>query len=181
MKRILLLTITLLLLHSANALVVSVKGEGEIPEEGMELTVTDAEQDILTGKQVMALDGDLLTTAAQLTVRIYRSATDLTDEFCCGNNCTAGNGQQEETKTFDLSGLTHWYAHYTPTGNSDETIRYFFDDGTETRELQVRYIYTAEAVENVKADATNPCTKQLRDGNVYIIKDGNTYSVTGMQ
>lgn len=179
MKRVLLTVISLLMLHSANALIVSVAGYGEIPETGTDILVTDAEQDPLTGKQVMKLEGNLLTSAAQISVHIYRSASNLIDEFCCGNNCTAGNGLQEETKTFDVNGVVQWYTHYTPQAGSDESIRYVFDDGIETRELRVRYTYATDDVEQVHSLAPS-ATKELKDGQLFILRDGQTYSVTGI-
>lgn len=179
MKRVLLTALTLLMLSSANALTVSVKGHGDIPATGIDILVTDAAQDPLSGKLVMKLEGNLLTSATQINVHIYRSADNLNDEFCCGYNCTTGNGLQEETKIFDVSGLAQWYTHYTPQANSDEMIRYVFDDGTETRELRVRYTYAADGLEEV-SNLPN-CKKLMKDGQLLILHDGQTYSITGIR
>ena len=80
----------------ANALIVSVQGHGEIPAEGLELTITEGEQDILSGKYQMSIYGNLLSTTP-LTVTITRSAANLDDEFCCSERCTPGNQQSTET------------------------------------------------------------------------------------
>lgn len=178
MKRIVLILCAVLAIQSARALIVSVKGEGEVPEEGLDLLVTEAEEDVLTGQAVMSLEGDLLTDATQVTVRITRSASGLTDEFCCGNNCTAGNGQTDEVKTFSIDGLAHWYTHYTPVEGSDVTITYLFDDGEASLELRVHYIYSADAVEQVGTDAKRN-NKHLHNGQVLIEHNGLFYTVTG--
>ena len=178
MKRTFIILCALLAMQSAQALIVSVKGEGEVPEEGLDLLITEAEEDVLTGQAVMALEGDLLTDAAQITVRITRSANDLQDEFCCGNNCTAGNGQTDEVKTFGIDGLAHWYTHYTPVEGSDVTITYLFDDGEESLELRVHYQYGTDAVEQVNHDAPHNA-KRLHDGQVLIEHNGLFYTVTG--
>ena len=178
MKRTFIILCALLAIQSANALIVSVKGEGEVPEEGLNLLITEAEEDILTGEFVMALEGDLLTSASQITMHITRSANDLKDEFCCGNNCTAGNGLTEETKTFDVDNMAHWYTHYTPLEGSDVTINYVFDDGEESLELRVHYQYGTNAVEQVNTDAKRS-TKHLLDGQVLIEHNGQSYTLTG--
>ncbi|MBR1878464.1 MAG: Omp28-related outer membrane protein [Paludibacteraceae bacterium] len=135
-----LLAIVLMSFQTANALIVSIDGEGEIPEEGMELTISDAEEDPLSGEPVMELKGNLLATS-QLTVQITRSEEGVTDEFCCGDKCTSGNSATEETLLFDVTGQANWYIHYTPKEKSDVTIEYLFSEGTETLKLKVRYRY----------------------------------------
>ena len=93
MKRnYLLAALCLLWTINAHALIVSVDGQGEIGEEGMEITINDAEEDPMTGKNLMELEGNLLCSGP-LTVTISRSAAGIEDEFCCGTNCTAGNGE----------------------------------------------------------------------------------------
>jgi len=177
MKQTIAILLTLFVLQSAQAMIVSVNGKGEIGAEGMDLVITDAPQDPLTGKQMMKLEGDLLTSASALTVKITRSATGLTDEFCCGSNCTAGNGEREETKNFSINGLTHWYVHYTPVPNSDETITYEFSDGEQTLQLRVRYTYVLEGVEQVRTESR--VTKKIQNGTVYILRDGQAYTLSG--
>lgn len=177
MKQTIAILLTLFVLQSAQAMIVSVNGKGEIGAEGMDLVITDAPQDPLTGKSMMKLEGDLLTSASALTVKITRSATGLTDEFCCGSNCTAGNGEREETKNFGINGLTHWYVHYTPVPNSDETITYEFSDGEQTLQLRVRYTYVLEGVEQVRTESR--VTKMIQNGTVYILRDGQAYTLSG--
>ena len=74
MKKLYVLLAALCMLQQAHALIVSVRGEGEVPEQGLELTVTEGEEDILTGQYTMELEGDLLTNAGSVTVQITRSA-----------------------------------------------------------------------------------------------------------
>lgn len=178
MKKLIFTLTALLLMQSAQALIVSVKGEGEVPEEGMSLIITEGEEDILTGKYTMELEGDVLIESGELEVQIIRSASGLEDEFCCGNNCTAGNGKTEETKTFYFNGLAHWYTHYVPAMGSDETIRYIFRDGEQSVEVRVQYVYQADGVSNVK-DERPVTSKILRDGQLYIERNGQRFSMTG--
>ena len=167
-------------MQSANALIVSVQGEGDVPAEGMELLITEGEEDVLSGKYTMELRGTLLSSATQLTVQIFRSASGLEDEFCCGIECTAGNGETQETKEFTVSGMANWYSHYVPVPGSDETIRYVFSDGTDQVELRVRYVYSVEGLEDVQRDDVQ-CTKLLREGQVYIMYKGTMYNVQGVK
>ena len=113
------------------ALIISVAGQGDIPAEGMELTINEAEEDILSGDMLMKLEGTLLCTNP-LTVTITRSAAGITDEFCCANQCTGGNGETSEDLSFTPDGMANWYIHYTPTPGSYETITYLFSDGSRT-------------------------------------------------
>ena len=178
MRKLLLTLFTLLLWQSTYALIVSVKGEGEIPEEGLDLTLTEGETDILTGEYMMSITGELLT-ADPLTVVITRSESGLTDEFCCGVKCTAGNGLTQETQTFEVTGLNNWYVHYRPAPNTDVTVTYRFSDGTDSRELRVHYIYALDALTDTHAPC--PCTKILRDGNLLIQHEGSMYYPTGVE
>ena len=178
MKRILTILCALCVMQSSQALIVSVNGEGEVPAEGLEITITEAEENPLTGLYTMELKGELLTSASQITVRIIRSAAGLTDEFCCGNNCTAGNGQTEEQREFTVSGVTQWYTHYVPKPGSDETVQYVFDDGEESLEIRVRYTYAADGVEHTANDSS-PATKQMHNGKVLIHRNGQIYTMTG--
>lgn len=130
----------LLFTNTANALIVSIDGYGDVPEEGLFLTVTDAEEDFLSGEMQMTLEGNLLCSTP-LTVTIKRATAGLTDEFCCAGACTAGNGALSETLHFNPNGLANWYVHYMPADMSDQTIVYTFADETETRTITVRYAY----------------------------------------
>ena len=157
------------------ALVISVTGYDDIPEEGMELTVNEAQEDILSGDIVMKVDGSLICSNP-LTVTITRSAAGLTDEFCCAGQCTAGNGETTETLNFTPGGMASWYIHYTPTPGSYETITYLFDDGSENRTLTVHYDYTTQGVERIQ-NSEFRIQKVIQDGIIYIIKDNKKYTI----
>ena len=174
MKRKLLLLPLLLLCLNAHALILSVNGYGNVPEEGLDLTIDEAEIDFFTGEPVMTLEGDLLTSS-QLTVTIDRPAAGLSDEFCCGT-CTSGNEEMQQILNFSPSGLSSWYAHYYPAPNSDITITYTFSDGSDTRVIRVRYIYSAEGVENLPS-SDNSFRKVLKNGILYIVNDSKTYTI----
>lgn len=180
MKKIFCIVLAAWAIQSANALIVRVNGKGEIPEEGLDLLVSEGEENPLTGVYTMELRGDFLTSAAQITVTISRSANGMEDEFCCGINCTAGNKETNEVKTFNVSGLTKWYLHYSPALGSDETVRYLFNDGTESRELRVRYVYSAEGTSEVQSGKTNTA-KTLHNGQVLIRCGEKEYNITGKQ
>lgn len=180
MKRLFIIVAAMMVVHNTNALIVSVQGEGEVPEEGLDLMITEGEENALTGDYTMELRGNLLTSAAQINVSIFRSASGLKDEFCCGSNCTAGNGTTEETKSFSVSGMADWYAHYVPAPNSDETVRYLFDDGNETREVRVRYVYNAEGI-NETGKTEHNTQKTLCNGQVLIRCNETNYTITGKQ
>ena len=168
-------------MQSAKALIVSVQGEGEVPAEGMDLLITEGEEDIMSGKYTMELSGTLLSSTGQLTVQIFRSASGLEDEFCCGSQCTAGNGETTETKVFQVSGIANWYSHYVPAPGSDETIRYVFSDGEAERELRVHYVYSTEGLEEQWTMDNGQWTKVLREGQVYIMYKGTMYNVQGVK
>ncbi len=145
-----ILSSLLLFMQTANALIVSVEGKGDIPAEGMEITLNEAEEDPLTGEDKMEVQGTLLCQSP-LHVTIIRSATGLRDEFCCAGQCTTGNGQGEETLDFVPEGVTTWFAHYTPAAGTNETVVYTFSDDQESRTLTVHYNYGSQAVETVSA------------------------------
>lgn len=177
MKKILTILAAWLMMQNASALIVSVDGHGEVPAEGMDLMITEGEEDILSGRYTMELSGTVLATGEQLSVQITRPGTGIEDEFCCGTNCTAGNGDATETKTFTVSGPANWYAHYYPN-RAYAQINYLFSDGTDTREIRVYYVHTNQAVDEVTAE--QPASKMMRDGQVYILKDGQSFSVQGL-
>ena len=150
MKRNWMIAALLLVTTAANALVVSVNGYGEIPAGGMELTLTEAEEDIMSGKMRMETAGPLLCSG-ELTVTISRSNTGLEDEFCCADQCIPGNGETTETQTFLPGGMTSWFVHYYPASASDETVVYTFAGDGESRVLKVHYRYTAEGTGQISA------------------------------
>ena len=173
MKRnYILAAICLLWAINANALIVSVNGQGDIEEQGLEVTLNDAEEDPLSGKILMKLDGNLLCQGT-LTVTISRSSAGMEDEFCCGQ-CFTGNGETNQTLTFTPDGLSDWFIHYTPTPNSHETIVYTFSDSAESLILTVHFNYDAQGIEEVQKDDV-PCTKFIRNGIVYIEYNNHIY------
>ena len=157
------------------ALIISVANYGDIPAEGTELTVNEAEEDILSGDMQMKLEGTLLCTNP-LTVTITRSAAGITDEFCCANQCTVGNRETSEDLSFTPGGMANWYIHYTPTPGSYETITYLFSDGSESRSLKVHFDYTTQGIQNTD-HSVDRVQKVLRDGILYIITDNKTYTI----
>ena len=157
------------------ALIISVAGQGDIPAEGMELTINEAEEDILSGDMLMKVSGTLLSTNP-LTVTITRSAAGITDEFCCANQCTVGNKETSESLSFTPDGIANWYIHYTPTPGSYETITYLFSDGSESRSLTVHFDYTTQGIQNTD-HSVDRVQKVLRDGILYIITDNKTYTI----
>ena len=157
------------------ALIINVAGQGDIPAEGMELTINEAEEDILSGDMLMKVSGTLLSTNP-LTVTITRSAEGLNDEFCCANQCTVGNGETSEDLSFTPGGMANWYIHYTPTPGSYKTITYLFSDGSESRSLTVHFDYTTQGIQNTD-HSVDRVQKVLRDGILYIITDNKTYTI----
>ncbi len=176
MKRNLWMIAVMLLSINAHALIVSVNGYGEIDEEGMEITIDEAELDPLTEDMRMDLTGNLLCNGT-LTVSIERSSTNLVDEFCCADQCTAGNGQLAELLVFYPSGLASWFIHYTPAPNSDETIRYTFSEGETALTLTLHFVYAGQGVKNVQTPARTH--KIMRDGQVIIVRGEQEFSILG--
>jgi len=157
------------------ALILNLDGYGEIPEEGMDLVVTQAEIDPATEEPMMSLKGDLLADG-QLDVTITRSQAGIVDEFCCANQCTPGNKETTETRSFTPSGIASWYIHYAPAPDSDVQITYHFADSEESRELRVHYIYSAQGIETIKNQKPE-VQKILLDGHVYIISNHQIYQL----
>lgn len=156
------------------ALILNLAGYGEIPEEGLDLVVTETEIDLTTDKPVMSLEGDLMADGP-LNVTITRSQSGLTDQFCCGE-CLYGNGQTEQILQLSPQGPTDWNVHYYPTANSDVQITYHFADSEESRELRVHYIYSAQGIEQIK-NQKSKIQKILLDGHVYIISNHQIYQL----
>lgn len=153
MKKIFTIVAAMMLcMPQANALLVSVDGYGELDENGLSITIEEGKADPLSGKYEMKLEGNVLTTSGTLNVTITRSEAGLSDEFCCGNNCTPGNKETTESKTFSFEGAQSWFVHYYPTAGSDVTITYTFTDGSESQTLTVHYIRESQGIENISAD-----------------------------
>ena len=164
----------LLLTTNAHAITVSVEGQGEISEQGMELTLTTPEEDILTGDMMFKVEGSLICTG-QLTVSVERSVSGLSDEFCCAKQCIGGNEQSTEQLTFQPGGMADWYIHYTPANNSDVTVTYTFSDGTDSRRLTVHYTYTQD-IETISGQAPK-ARKIIRDGLLLIEHKDKIYNL----
>lgn len=158
------------------ALIINVTGHGPIPAEGMDLIVTEATSDPFTGQALMSLEGSI-ETSNPLTVTITRSQTGLTDEFCYPGQCVPGNGQTTETISFTPDGSADWKVHYFPAADSDEQVSYLFLDGTDSRELRVHYIYSAQGVETITNHQSPSTYKILKDGQVLIIKNNKIYRI----
>lgn len=160
------------------SLILNIAGYGDVPAEGAEITVNEAQLDLLTGEPTMELSGNLLCESVEpLTVSLTRSATGLVDQFCCAEQCINGNGQQSESLLFSPVGITDWFIHYVPAPGSYETIVYRFDDGTDRPcVLTVHFDYTAQALPATSAEETAP-RKILRNGILYIIRNQQTYTV----
>ena len=158
------------------ALIINVTGHGQIPAEGMDLVVNEATYDLMTGAPLMSLEGSI-ETSNPLTVTITRSQTELTDEFCYPGQCVSGNGQTTETISFTPDGSADWKVHYFPAADSDEQVSYLFSDGTDSRELRVHYIYSAQGVETITNDQLPSTYKIIKDGQVLIIKNNKTYRI----
>lgn len=163
----------LLLSIPAHALVVSVDGYGNIPADGMVISLSEPEEDILTGDKHYVVKGSLISSTP-LTVTITRSAANLEDEFCCAGQCTAGNGKASEQLEFTPGGMADWYVHMAADNGSCD-VTYCFSDGTESRTLTVHYIDPTEGIEitNDKSQITN--RKVLRNGIIYIETENNIY------
>jgi len=157
------------------ALIININGYGEIPAEGMEITLDQPTTDILTGQPMFKLDGTLSGTTA-LNVTITRSETDLVDEFCCAGQCLPGNEELSQWIQLTFSEEnTNWFVHYSPQPASNVTITYTFSDGTDERVLRVNYVYDAEGVEAVTGNPSPITRKVLRDGIIYIETENNIY------
>lgn len=156
----------------ANALIVSVEGQGDIPkEEGMEITISEAQEDQLTGEMIVKLNGTLLCNEP-LTVIINRSVEGIEDEFCCANQCTFGNGLTTDTLNFTPGGLASWYAHFSPA-DTYVTIVYTFSTETESRVLKVHYNVT-QGLDDVQSDKTS-CKKFIQNGLLFIQHNDKIY------
>lgn len=145
------------------ALIINVANHGEIPAEGMDITVTETTIDPMTQRMQMAVDGTV-TCAEPLTVTITRSASGLTDQFCCAGLCVFGNGETTQSQEYGFGDNLNWYAHYEPAPNSEQTVQYTFSADNETRTLTVHYVYGAQGIDNVKTKPNSVCIYRLTDG-----------------
>ncbi|MCQ2345173.1 MAG: hypothetical protein MJZ82_00200 [Paludibacteraceae bacterium] len=152
MKKIFTLVLGAMFTMSMNAeMILSVNGKGEVGSDPMQLQITEAEENPMTGEMTMELSGTILIEGSNLTVTITRTANDIEDEICCGQ-CYPGDGSMNEVKEFTISGPTDWYIHYTPKPQSDETITYTFSDGVSTKVIEVRFVYSATSISETSAE-----------------------------
>lgn len=160
------------------ALILNVAGYGEVPAEGLRITIDQAQEDPLTGKAVMEVSGTVICDSA-LRVSIERADAEIEDEFCCAGQCTPGNGESSQQLTFTPSGLASWYSHYNPAPNSDTYVRYNFWDGSESRTLEVHYVYATEGIEECGTQPKAAIQKTIRDGQVVIINGKQIITIQG--
>ena len=163
----------LLVTTNAHALIVSLDGHGEIPEEGMELTITKAPVDPFTGEATIKLEGSLFCNGP-LTVNISRSVAGVEDEFCCAGQCTGGNGQLTETLEFTPNGMATWFTHFKPAA-SFVTVVYTFSSGEEAYVLTVHYNVTQD-LETITEQAPK-ARKIIRDGLLWIEHNDKIYNL----
>ena len=174
MKRNIWIFLGLFLTINAQALTVYINDKGAVPAEGIELTINEAEEDLLSGEMTMKLEGTMVCYEP-LTVTIERSKEGLVDEFCCAGLCKAGNEELTETLSFTPNGEATWFIHYMPEAGSRETIVYTFR-GENAFKLTVVFDDSTQGIQH-----TDPCVdgvqKILRNGIIYIIKDNKTYTI----
>lgn len=120
------------------------------------IVVTEYEEDFISGKMVMSLEGYVTPANKQLNVTIERSATTLNDQFCLGS-CYQGNGDLKQELSIGLFSATgDWQTHFFPTEPGTTTIAYTFDDSVNPAiTLIVKYSYLTSAVDNVVAPLHN--------------------------
>lgn len=176
-RKLILAALCLLGMNNANALIVSVKGHGEIDAAGMQISLTEAEEDPLSGNRVFVISGTLLADGP-LTVQIARSEEGIADEFCCADQCTSGNGQKEESLNFTPSGTAKWYVHFYPEWGkrTHSTTTYTFSDGNQTLTLEVQFDFDSQDIESIHSSDAG-IQKVLKNGIIYIIKDNMIYNL----
>ena len=82
MKRKFLLLPLLLLCLNAHALILSVEGYGEVPTDGLDITIDKAEIDFFTGEPVMKCEGSLQTyPVAPVGLLYYNDTLYVCDNF----------------------------------------------------------------------------------------------------
>lgn len=176
-RKLILAALVLLGMNNANALIVNVEGYGDIETAGMQISLTDAEEDQLSGRRVFGISGSLLADGP-LTVQIARSEEGIADEFCCAGQCTNGNGQKEESLNFTPSGIVTWFVHFYPEWGklTHSTTTYTFSDGNQTLTLVVSFNFDSQDIESVHSSDAG-IQKILKDGIIYIIRDNKIYNL----
>ena len=176
------IAIGLLTAYNAQAILVTVDGQGEIGTDPMELTFSAPETDPLTGEQRISISGSLVCPDT-LRVTVTRSPAAVTDEFCCADQCLSGDKESEQILHFAPKGKASWYVHFTPTANEETTFTYTFaqvknGQVTESRVLTAYCYYSNEGIDNVQRDNV-PCTKVIGNGVLYLKYNGAMYDIQG--
>lgn len=153
MKKLFVLTASLMLATFSHAVILSVNGVGDI-EADTTITVTAYEEDPLSGTKLMEVKGKILCSASQLKVELTRSEAGLDDQLCLGQQCTPGDAALTQEMNFAVSGLMDWYTHYSVVEGKTYTIAYKFMDGETPLTLTIIYDAQAQAVENVYATSS---------------------------
>ena len=176
-RKLILAALVLLGINNANALIVNVEGYGDIETAGMQIRLTDAKEDLLSGKWVFEINGSLLANGP-LTVQIARSEEGIADEFCCAGQCTNGNGKKEESLNYAPDNIVNWFVHFYPEWGklTHSTTTYTFSDGNQTLTLVVSFNFDSQDIESVHSSDAG-IQKILKDGIIYIIKDNKIYNL----
>ena len=176
-RKLILAALVLLGMNNANALIVNVEGYGDIETAGMQISLTEAEEDPLSGRRVFGISGSLLANGP-LTVQIARSEEGIADEFCCAGQCTNGNGLKEESLNFTPSGIATWFVHFYPEWGklTHSTTTYTFSNGNQTLTLEVSFYFDSQDIESVHSSDVG-IQKILKNGIIYIIKDNKIYNL----
>jgi hypothetical protein len=161
MKKIFTILLTAALALSAHAgLIISVNGHGEISGDSLAIELNEATYNPLTEEMQMNVEGNILVSDAvnnALAVSIFRSEEGIVDEFCCGTDCRAGNGQTAQRGSYDVSqwaGPQTWFIHFSPAAGraTDVTTKYIFSDGVNQKTLIVHFVYEGTSLEEITAD-----------------------------
>lgn len=121
------------------------------------IIVTEYEYDEDLEEATMHIKGTLYSDVSEnITATITRQATGIIDQFCAGENCIPGNKdltQEIGLKIGSLPSDRQWIAHFTPTEPGVTTIKYGFNDYSNTFgsqiHLTVKYCYMTSAVEDI--------------------------------
>ena len=114
------------------------------------IVVSEFEEDFISGKDMMALEGYITPANKKVNVTIERSVAGTKDQFCLGN-CYEGNGQLKQEHAISLfTAEGSWQIHFYPTEPSTTTIVYTFSDGVNPAiAVTVQFCYLVNAVESV--------------------------------
>ena len=141
-------------------LIITVDGHGEISGDSLVIEVNEATLNPLTEEMQMNITGTILVSDAvnnALSVSIFRSEAGIVDEFCCGTDCRAGNGETAQRGSYDVSqwaGPQTWFVHLNPANGKTThvTNTYIFSDGNNQKKLIVHFVYEGTGFDEVAAD-----------------------------